>query len=90
MTSFLNIESREYFIGTVIDSSRHVKHALVCMELKGDNMQHSGHMGQNFQNELMVEIYFKTLGAVGKVLHRKNYLQHQLKPIKVIKSDFCL
>ena len=35
-------------------------------------MQHSGHTGQNFQNELMVEIYSKSLvRAIGKVLRMK-------------------
>ena len=35
-------------------------------------MQHSGHTGQNFHNELMVEIYSKSLvRAVGKVLVMK-------------------
>ena len=40
--------------------------------LKGHNTQHSGHMGEKNQNELMVEIYFKSLGrAIGKVLRMK-------------------
>ena len=35
-------------------------------------MQHSGHTGQNFQNELMDEIYSKSLvRAIGKVLRMK-------------------
>ena len=35
-------------------------------------MQHSGHMGQNCQTELMVEIYFKSLvRAIGEVLFMK-------------------
>ena len=35
-------------------------------------MQYSGHMGQNFQNELMVQIYSKSLiNAIGKVLLMK-------------------
>ena len=35
-------------------------------------MQHSGHIGQIFQNELMVEIYSKSLvRAIGKVLLMK-------------------
>ena len=37
--------------------------------LKGTNTQHSGHMVQNFQTELIVEIYFRSLvRAIGKVL----------------------
>ena len=40
--------------------------------LKGTNTQHCGHMGQFFQTEVMVEIYFKSLvGAIGKVLLMK-------------------
>ena len=36
---------------------------------KGPNTQHSGHMGHNFQTELMVEICFKSIvRAIGKVL----------------------
>ena len=35
-------------------------------------MQHSGHTGQYYQNELMVEIYSKSLvRAIGKVLLMK-------------------
>ena len=30
-------------------------------QLKGTNTQHSGHMGQIFQTELMAEIYSKSL-----------------------------
>ena len=37
--------------------------------LKGTTTQHSGHMGQVFQTELMVEIYSKSrVRAIGKVL----------------------
>ena len=40
--------------------------------LKGHNTQHSGHTGHNFQNELMFEIYSKSLvRAIGKVLCMK-------------------
>ena len=36
--------------------------------LKGHNTQHSGHKGQKFQNELMVEIYSKSpVRAIGQV-----------------------
>ena len=31
------------------------------IDVKGHNTQHSGHMGQNFETELMVEIYSKSL-----------------------------
>ena len=42
------------------------------MELKGHNKQHSGHIGQHFQTELMVEIYSQSLvRAIGKVLLMK-------------------
>ena len=40
----------------------------IWLDLKGTNMQQSGHMGQNFQTELKVEIYSKRLvRAIGKV-----------------------
>ena len=40
--------------------------------LMGHNTQHSGRTNQFFQNELMVEIYFKSLiRAIGKVLLMK-------------------
>ena len=41
--------------------------------LKGHNTQHSAHMGKKkSQNELMVEIYSKSLvRAIGKILHMK-------------------
>ena len=36
--------------------------------LKGTNMQHSGHMGQHFQTELIAENYSKSsVRAIGKV-----------------------
>ena len=48
---------------------------------------YSGHMGQIFSTELMVEICSRSLvRAIGKVLLIK--LGHQLKPIKVMKMAF--
>ena len=42
------------------------------LSLKGHNTQHSGHTGHFFQNELMVEIYSKSLvRTIGKVLLMK-------------------
>ena len=42
------------------------------MGLKGTNTQHSGHTGNFFQTELMVEIYSKSLvRANGKLLLMK-------------------
>ena len=43
--------------------------AAATIPLKGTNIQHTGHMGQNFQTELMVEIYFKSLGRAIGITH---------------------
>ena len=52
---------------------------------------HSGHKGQIFQTESMVEICSESLvRAIGKVLLIKIQLKHQLKPIKLIKNGLCL
>ena len=41
---------------------------------------------QNFQTEVMLKIYYKSLvRAIGKVL-----LEQQLKSIKVMKNGLCL
>ena len=40
--------------------------------MEGHNTQHSGHTGHNLKNELLVEIYSKSLvRAIGKVLLMK-------------------
>ena len=42
---------------------------MLLLILKGTNTQHSGHMGQNFQIELMAKIYsMSPVRAIGKVL----------------------
>ena len=49
-----------------------LRHLIPIQWLKGHNTQHSGHMGQNFKNEFMVEIYSKSLvRAIGKVFLMK-------------------
>ena len=59
--------------------------------LKQHNAQHSGHTSQNFQNELMIEIYSKSLvRAFGKVL-RMNLARIPIKKnIMLIKNGLCL
>ena len=46
---------------------------------------------KNCLNELMVEIYSKSLvRPIGKVLTNEINLEHQLKPIKVMENGLCL
>ena len=60
------------------------------LDLKGTNTHHNGQMGKKKnQTGIMVEIYSKSLvRAMG--ITNEIYLEHQLKPIKVMENGLCL